>query len=712
VNSGAPAPAAGQKSGGRKFIPFGRYLLLDRIAVGGMAEVYRAKAFGVEGFERIIAIKRMLPSMAEDDEFVSMFVDEAKIVANLHHANIVPIYELGRIGESHFIAMEYVWGKDLLQIMNRFRKMRSYMPPAMAALVAARLSEGLDYAHRRTDGEGKGLGIVHRDVSPQNILASYDGEVKLVDFGIATARSRSTRTQAGVLKGKFGYMSPEQARGEPLDRRSDVFAVGTCLWEMLTLERLFVAESDYHTLEKIRNVDIDPPSKKNPAVPAELERIVMKALTRDRESRWQWGSDLADALMRFVMTTRPIFGASKLAVWMKENFAAEMGAERARMADEGKIGRPDLGPATIPPGTRAAAASPTPSDVHERRTVQSPRARPAAAVPGPIHDQETVVTTAAETEPAVGPAPGGTAVFYSNEAALLEAPILNIEGPPTPSGARMVPPPPSTPGRSGPPPPPIPPLRTPSVSGARLPMPSGTIPFGTQQRPTPSPSRAAPGGRSVFKWVALGFGVTALVFGGLFAWYVVSSESGSDAPASVFVSSAPATSVPIRVDGQPAGNTPTVVPGLAPGRHVIETQSPSGFPIRQEIDVTPGGTHVVMLTVALPATEQPPPSPATAGPGAASTAPTTASAPEPATAAAQDVPDVPVRGRIVVDSTPAGAQVSLDGRVRGRTPLRLEGLDFGRYRVCLEQEGYSRTCRRVLLSRRAPSTDLSIELEQ
>ncbi len=193
--------------------PFGKYVLLERISVGGMAEVFKAKAFGIEGFEKLVAIKRILPTLAEDGDFIEMFIDEAKICGQLNHVNICQIFELGRVGDSHFIAMEYVWGKDLLQIQNRNRKLRTTMKPVMAAWVGAKMCEGLDYAHRKK--RRRQLNIIHRDISPQNILISYEGEAKIIDFGIAKAATRSSRTQAGVLKGKFGYMSPEQVRGLP-----------------------------------------------------------------------------------------------------------------------------------------------------------------------------------------------------------------------------------------------------------------------------------------------------------------------------------------------------------------------------------------------------------------------------------------------------------------------------------------------------------------
>ena len=265
----------------RQAIPFGKYLLLDRISVGGMAEVFKAKSYGVEGFEKVIAIKRILPSMGEDRDFIKMFIDEAKIAGQLAHANICQIFELGRIDGAHFIAMEFIWGKDLLQIQNRLRKLKQAMTPAMACFVVAKACEGLDYAHRKRDPLGRPLEIVHRDCSPQNVLVSYEGEVKIIDFGIAKAASRSSRTMHGVLKGKFGYMSPEQVRGLPLDRRSDVFALGTILYECLVGDRLFQGDTDFATLEKVRNVEIVPPRQANPSIPEEVERIMMKALARD-----------------------------------------------------------------------------------------------------------------------------------------------------------------------------------------------------------------------------------------------------------------------------------------------------------------------------------------------------------------------------------------------------------------------------------------------
>ncbi|MED5464422.1 MAG: serine/threonine-protein kinase [Myxococcota bacterium] len=314
-------------------IKFGKYLLLERINVGGMAEVFRAKAFGVQGFERLLAIKRILPNMAEDDDFISMFVDEARIAVQLSHSNVVQVYELGKFEGQYYIAMEYVLGRDLRQIFDRFRKSEKSFPISAAAFVASKICDGLDYAHRKCDPSGGPLNLIHRDVSPQNILVSYDGAIRITDFGIAKAEDRSSKTQAGVLKGKFGYMSPEQVRGMEIDRRSDIFALGILLYEMVTGERLFIGESDFSTLEKVRAAEVPPPTTFNAEIPEELEKIMLKALARDRDERYEWASDLHDDLQRFLIVDNTIYNEKALAGMLREEYAEEILTEK-RKAEE------------------------------------------------------------------------------------------------------------------------------------------------------------------------------------------------------------------------------------------------------------------------------------------------------------------------------------------------------------------------------------------
>jgi serine/threonine protein kinase len=347
----------------RQPIPFGKYLLLDRVNIGGMAEVWRGKTFGEEGFEKLVAIKRILPNIAEDEEFITMFIDEAKISVQLTHANVAQVFDLGKIGDSYYIAMEYVSGKDLRAIFDKARKRGEPAPIPLTCFVLSKAAEGLDYAHRKRDAQNVDLNIVHRDVSPQNILCSYDGETKVIDFGIAKAANKATKTQAGILKGKFGYMSPEQVRGMPLDRRSDVFALGVVLYEMLTGERLFVGESDFSVLEKVRAVDILPPETYNRRIPPPLSKIVLKALAKDVEERFQYASELGDALQRFLITSDSIFSRTDLMQFMKSTFAEDVEREKTKLAEYAEIKLPPgmmLGSAPTV-GQAASAPIPAPS---------------------------------------------------------------------------------------------------------------------------------------------------------------------------------------------------------------------------------------------------------------------------------------------------------------------------------------------------------------
>jgi serine/threonine protein kinase len=353
-----------------------------------MAEVFKAKSYGVEGFEKIIAIKRILPTMGEDRDFIKMFIDEAKIAGQLAHANICQIFELGRIEGSHFIAMEYIWGKDLLQIQNRIRKLKSAIPVQLACFVISKVLEGLDYAHRKRDPLGRPLEIVHRDCSPQNVLVSYEGEVKVIDFGIAKATSRNSRTMAGVLKGKFGYMSPEQVRGLPLDRRSDIFALGTMLYECLTGERLFQGETDFSTLEKVRNVDVQPPRAVNPNIPEAVEKVILKALAKDVDDRYQWCSEMLADLQQYLMSQEVVFTAKSLSGWLKETFQQEIDRERQQLEQYKRVGRDGL-----IAGVPAAEAK---LDVVEHLGEAGAPEGDATTLGGPNFD---------DIEPAVGAAP-------------------------------------------------------------------------------------------------------------------------------------------------------------------------------------------------------------------------------------------------------------------------------------------------------------------
>jgi serine/threonine protein kinase len=275
---------------------FGPYRLIEKVATGGMAEIFRAARRGVEGFEKTVAVKRILPHLSDNREFVTMFVDEAKTVAQLAHPNIVSIYDLGRIHGSYYIAMEYVHGRDLRSILRRSREKELPLAPGLAVLIASRVCAGLGYAHRRLDERGRPMKIVHRDVSPQNILISFEGDVKLTDFGIATAAHKASVTERGMLRGKLTYMSPEQTRGGRVDHRSDLFSLGVVLYELATGERPFgtPGHSDANLLEAIRACDFAPARDLVPGLPPSLDRVLQRALAREPHERY---AD-ADALRR------------------------------------------------------------------------------------------------------------------------------------------------------------------------------------------------------------------------------------------------------------------------------------------------------------------------------------------------------------------------------------------------------------------------------
>lgn len=314
-------------------VPFGKYHLLERVNVGGMAEVYKAKMVGVEGFEKLLAIKRILPSIAADKDFITMFIDEAKISVQLNHANIAQTFELGRIAETYYIALEFVPGRDLRAVFERMRRRNDVVPAELACYVMSRVAEGLDYAHRKKDASGRDLSIVHRDISPQNVLVSYEGEVKLIDFGIAKAAGKMMKTQAGILKGKFGYMSPEQVRGLPVDRRSDIFAAGIVLYELLVGDRLFTGDSDYSVLEKVRSANIPRPSNMRRSVPQPLEKIVLRALAKDPDDRYQHASELVADLQRFLLAQERLFTREDLSAFIKGSFADEFEREKKSTLD-------------------------------------------------------------------------------------------------------------------------------------------------------------------------------------------------------------------------------------------------------------------------------------------------------------------------------------------------------------------------------------------
>jgi len=312
---------------------FGSYLLLKKIATGGMAELYKARKSGEKGFEKLLAIKMILPHLASNEEFASMFIDEAKVAALLNHQNIVQIYDLGRIEDSYCIVMEYVRGKDLKNVLQRGNKAGCPLTPELACTITSSALSGLSYAHRKKD-RGRDLNIVHRDVSPQNVIVSYEGEVKIVDFGIAKAATQSRDTQVGVLKGKISYMSPEQARGKPIDQRSDVFSMGIVLYEMLTGKKLFQGDTDLNTLEKVWAAKVEPlPTELNKDIPRGLEEILLKSLEKEPDARFQTAAGMEEALQDFMRAAGYSSGGYALSQYMHRLFAKDIEDELGEEED-------------------------------------------------------------------------------------------------------------------------------------------------------------------------------------------------------------------------------------------------------------------------------------------------------------------------------------------------------------------------------------------
>ncbi len=273
-----------------------RYKVIEKLASGGMAEVFRAESAGLEGFKKTVAIKRVLPHLSQKKQFMGMFIDEARLSAHLSHSNCVQVFDIGIGDDTYFIVMEYIDGADLKAVIEHQRKQGGAVPIEEACLICVRICEGLSYAHELRDGRGHHLGIVHRDMSPPNVLITRHGEVKIVDFGLAKANSQLEHSEPGIIKGKFSYLSPEAARGEPVDARTDIFAVGIILWEMLANRRLFLGETDLETVRQVQAAAVPPIRQFNRRVTPEIERILAKTLTKDPRERYQSARDLGQDL--------------------------------------------------------------------------------------------------------------------------------------------------------------------------------------------------------------------------------------------------------------------------------------------------------------------------------------------------------------------------------------------------------------------------------
>ena len=311
-----------------------RYRIIERIAAGGMAEVYRAESAGLEGFKKIVAIKRVLPHLSEKKQFIGMFLDEARTSAHLSHSNCVQVFDIGVGDNTYFIVMEFVDGSDLKAIIEHRRSRGQRVPLEAACLICQKTCEGLAYAHEVTDTKGKKLGIVHRDMSPPNVLITRHGEVKIADFGLAKANSQLERSEPGIIKGKFSYLSPEAAMGEPVDHRTDIFAIGIMLWEMLAGRRLFLGETDLDTVRQVQAARIPSLSQLNSEVTPELERIVQKSLARDPAQRYQSARDLGRDLITHLFRIGHPVSSFDISTLVREAMVARDSDRRHKKKDD------------------------------------------------------------------------------------------------------------------------------------------------------------------------------------------------------------------------------------------------------------------------------------------------------------------------------------------------------------------------------------------
>ncbi len=318
----------------------GKYELLEKIGAGGMAEVYKARLTGVEGFQKIVVVKKILPGYARNLSFIKMLIEEAKLTSVLQHPNIVSIFELDSVDQQYYIAMEFVDGRDLLKILARCAERKIRVPVDLACYIISEVCSGLHYAHRAKDIYGNPLNIIHRDVSPSNVIVSWDGHVKIMDFGVAKARTEDSKGSKNVLRGKLGYMSPEQVKGEDIDRRSDLFSLGIVLFETLTLKRLFLGRTDLETLINVRDANIEKKFKKYPFLDEPLKDLLRKALSRDRETRFSTALEFQNALNDYLFQKKQRLDPSKISQFLDSVFDKASGDEDNLMPRPRKVAGP------------------------------------------------------------------------------------------------------------------------------------------------------------------------------------------------------------------------------------------------------------------------------------------------------------------------------------------------------------------------------------
>ncbi|MFZ9887692.1 MAG: serine/threonine-protein kinase, partial [Myxococcota bacterium] len=362
--AGRSASAAGAPDGEERRLPatflVGRYRVVDDLGVGGMARVHLARIDGPGGFQKWVAIKRIHAHLVEDAQFVDMFLDEARIAAGINHVNVAQVFDLGRDEDTYWIAMEFLRGEPLREVMRRAAELGVRVPFGVAARIAADAAEGLHGAHELRGRSGQLLGLVHRDVSPHNLFVTYDGYTKVVDFGIAKVVDRLASTRVGTLKGKLAYMSPEQVRGEAVDRRTDIFALGVVLWELTTGRRLFRMDSELDTLEKVQACVVPPPSTLVPEYPPSLEKVVLRALAPRPEDRFQTAREMSRALQASLLAQGIMVPAEDVGEFLHALFAERIARRDRYLEWAAEVTGADEGPRVAETPAPAAVTLPPP----------------------------------------------------------------------------------------------------------------------------------------------------------------------------------------------------------------------------------------------------------------------------------------------------------------------------------------------------------------
>jgi serine/threonine-protein kinase len=379
ASSSGTRPKDANKEGPPTFF-LGRYRVVDEIGVGGMASVHLGRMDGPGGFQKWVAIKRIHPHLVEDDQFVDMFLDEARIAAGINHANVAQVFDLGKDDNTYWIAMEYLHGEPLREVMRRAEEQRQRIPPELAARICADAAEGLHAAHELRGKNGQLLGLVHRDVTPHNLFVTYDGYTKVVDFGIAKVADRLSSTRAGTLKGKLAYMSPEQVRGAEVDRTTDIFALGVVLWEVTTNQRLFRMDTDLDTLEKVQACVVPPPSTIIPGYPLELEACLMKALAKRKQDRYATAREFSRALQSYLARSGHFIGPEEVAQFVRHVFGERIQKREAHLAWASEVtSNVNIDQLRAGKGGKEAAGEEMPLDTRDERRQRGPT--PAALPP-------------------------------------------------------------------------------------------------------------------------------------------------------------------------------------------------------------------------------------------------------------------------------------------------------------------------------------------